>query len=283
MKYDLKGKFIAQIGSIGQGKENLYQPWGIFIENDVLVVLNENATEIKIFSLEGVYQSSFTIQNIWYCYSLFVKNGFIYLNIIQKSKPEDSEDELIAVYSKTGEVIQKIGPLVKCRSVYGYATFNEILMGASKDRLFWAHVNTPRMGYGRIDHYENSTITNLITTKMPEFRNHAEWAKNEGHDTPDEEKQNKNHQMRFVRYCYGFWVDEQNRIYYASLVLSDSTKTHKSIYAIRVIQDDGKILETIIPRFRGEIIELSHMIVGPQNVRYGIGEIKGKTLFFKFS
>jgi len=282
MKYSPKGLHLAQIGSIGQGKENLFNPWGVAVENNSLYILNEEGSEVKIFDVDGCFQSSFKVIEAWYAHSICVSHGVIYLNAIQKVRPAEKAEELIFVYSENGKMIRKMGRVIKCNSLAGYWTFNQIIMSASDKGMFWAFVYHPSIWMWRKDGAQKEINLALESNEIPEIGDRAEKAKNERYDLPETEKMDTDLKMNVLIYCNGFGIDQSEQLYYAFYLDSrqQSKSGIKSI--IFVFNQNLRLMRKIIPQFMGESLIVSHLLFGPNDIRYGLGIVKGKTLLFKF-
>lgn len=282
MKYDQKGVFQVQIGGIGQEKAYLFYPIGLYVSNGLLYVLNDGGREIKIFSTDGEFRSSFRIDKAWSSNSICVIGDLIYVNVIEKKQPTENKRCLISVYSKDGQLIRTMGEIVKCNSLIGYSVFNQIIIAAADSRLFWAFVNIPLIGREDLIKINGYDIFDLKELKLPEITAKVERIKLKGLDTPETIKPDTELKIKYINYCAGFGVDRKMQMYYVIREYPDGPSQSDIKCHLLVIEKSGKIEKKLILQHEGENLIVSHLLFGPGDSRYGLGKIKGKILLFTF-
>lgn len=121
MKYDKNGKFLQQIGSVGQGPGELLNPINFDIGDDgTIYVWNNGNGRIEIFDRNGVYIHSFKIPfaSMRCCGMAVDSQGNVYLN-------SPSADSLITVFSKDGKKIKQFGVIKKYKRLLETKVFNQ--------------------------------------------------------------------------------------------------------------------------------------------------------------
>lgn len=282
MKYDSKGVFLLQIGSIGQTKECLFSPVGLSLGKDILYVLNEGGREIKMFTTNGEYMSSFRIEKAWTSYSICAIGDLIYVNVIKNKQPKEENRGLISVFSKDGRLVRTMGKIVKCNSLGGYFVFNKIILAAVDNRLYWAFKNIPLINSENLGNEDEGNILDLRKLGVPEMMARAEKAKMPGFDTPDTIKPETDLLTNSYIFCNAFGVDDKEQIFYVIQEYPDAPGQNGIKCHLLVIKKDGKSKKKIILQHDGLDIIVSHLLFGPGELRYGIGEIKGQILLFNF-
>lgn len=282
LKYDQKGGFQVQIGRIGQEKEGFISPVGFCVSNGLLYVLNEGGREIKIFSTNGEYRSSFRVDNAWLSNSICVVGDLIYVNVIEKKQPTENKGCLISVYSKDGRLVRMMGEIVKCNSLVGYSVFNQIIMATADSRLFWAFVNIPLIGREDLKKINGYDFFDLKELKLPEIAAKIKRTKVKGLDTPETIKPDTELKITYINYCAGFGIDRKIRMYYVIQEYPEGPGQGGIKCHLLVIGKSGKIEKKLILQHEGGNLIVSHLLFGPGDSRYGLGKIKGKILLFKF-
>lgn len=273
LKFNKDGKFISQIGSIGQSEKDLYNPVGIFVTNNTLYILDDAGKKIKLFSLNGNYLSSFAIENAHLSGSLYVCNDLILVNVKYRNKESYNQEKLIAIFNKKGKRIKNVGKIIKCNKIAGYLTFNSIFINVVDNIIFGGFSYYPVIFAfdfeGRELFYKN------LTDLVKEIQELIEYGKKMGFDTPESMKEEWG--VRAVIYCSGFGVDKNKHIYYALNV------SHQKKYLVLHFDEKGALLEKIIFKNGKRVIQVIHLYVDEQGNRWGIGFIEKDGFFlFKF-
>jgi len=278
LKFNNKGEFIDQIGSIGQEKEDFFSPLAFCIKGDFIYVLNNAGRELKIFSLSGDFISSFVIENAWQSEALCVNSDHIFITVKDKDRTTYNDNKLISIFNFEGEEINNIGKIVKCESHIGYREFNSVYINVIENRIFGAFRNRPIIFGYEIDG-KRLFIKDLRSFNLLEIQRKIEHEKALGFDTPNTKK--SGYSLRFITFCTGFGVGQDTHLYYAinnyDLTIPDMAKCY-----ILHFNEKGNLIEKIIPKKEGEILRVRDLFINNKNIRYGIG-LKNKNAFlFKF-
>lgn len=121
MKYDKKGKFLQQIGRVGQGPGELLDPINFDIDDEgTIYVWNYGNSRIEIFDGNGNYIHSFKIlfPTARWAGMAVGPAGSIYLNL-------PSSGSLIVVFTKTGEKIKQFGKIKEFKNPLKTMIFNQ--------------------------------------------------------------------------------------------------------------------------------------------------------------
>gem|GEM_PF-3098104 len=141
IKSDMKGKFLFQIGEVGQGEENLFKPTGIFIEQNELFVLNNFGREIKRFALDGKFISAFKLEGSnENAKSFFVNGKYIFVNQLGKG---NREGKLISIYSRDGKFLRKIGKGYGLSDYIANVAFNNVYFTVTGNTLYGCFSTSP--------------------------------------------------------------------------------------------------------------------------------------------
>ncbi|NIR08616.1 MAG: hypothetical protein GTN82_24615, partial [Candidatus Aminicenantes bacterium] len=182
LKFGENRQFLMQFGGIGQEKDSLYYPSGIFLYKGTLFILDQEGRKIKSFSLDGSFLSSFDIKDAFSTESIFIANDEIMLSVKYRSKDGYNENRLISVFSLTGQKLRDFGTVVKSVKYGGYLVFNRIRIFGQGKRVFTPHNFWPLVRIFE-DEQEIKTI-NLLETNLEEIKSLAEDGKKRNADTP---------------------------------------------------------------------------------------------------
>ncbi len=278
LKFDNKGQFIDQIGSIGQEKKDLFSPLAFCTEEDSIYVLNNAGRELKVFSLSGDFISSFLVENAWQSEALCVYGDHIFITVKYKDKTAFNENKLISIFNFEGDEIINIGKIIKCESYIGYREFNSAYINVIENRIFGAFRNRPIIFGYDIDG-KQLFLKDLRNFNLPEIQRKMEQEKALGLDTPNTKR--SGYSLKFMTFCTGFGVGQDMNLYYA-INNSDLTKHDMAKCYILHFNEKGTLIEKIIPKKEGEILRVRGIFIKNENIRYGIG-LKSKNAFlFKF-
>lgn len=274
LKYRKNGEYIGQIGGIGQGEEDLFNPLGLYVEDDRVFILNNAGREMKIFSTEGDYLSSFKIENAWLADCVCVEGDFIFVGVRYLDEEHYNQRGLITVFDWQGKKIKEIGKIVRCASRIGYQCFNEIFMSMADKEIFGAFKNRPIIFCYGANGKEHFWI-NLGNVAIEEIRRLIEREKSEGFETPETKK--TDFSLRFLNYCRGFGADEKGRLYY-----SIKSVDNRHSYILLQFNKKGKLSERMALKSRGESIVTEFIFIDCRGNRYGIGKAGKQTILFQF-
>lgn len=280
LEFDLKGVLISEIGGIGQGDDALFSPIAIAIENNSLYVLNDGGRQVKIFSLDGKYQFSFAIDNAWTSHSLLVDGDSILVNVIDKYRQILNDGMLISIYDQTGQLINKIGPIIQCNSFAGYRGFNSIRISAHDDRVYYAFNYQPLISWCDRDGSQNGTmdLRNLDIYGVEAIVKRTETSE---YDTPETKKEDSDLSLTMMGYCSGFGVDETGCFYYAVNAFPSDSQDDLDDY-ILYFNDKHKLMKKIQLKIEGETVFARNLLIHHSRGRYAVGTVKEKILLLKF-
>lgn len=274
LKYTKEGEFIGQIGGIGQGKEDLFNPLGLYIKDDQAFILNNAGKELKIFSAEGAYISSFKIENGWRADSLCVDSDFIYVGVRYLDEKNYNQHGLITVFDKQGRRIDEMGKIILCASRIGYLHFNNVFLSMARNKIFGAFKNRPIIFCYGTDGKEQFYI-NLEKAGIEEVRGLIEKEKSEGFDTPETKKTDGS--LRMINYCRAFGADKKGNFYYS---IWSTDNQHP--YIILQFNNKGKLVKKFVLKSRGRSIIAECIFIDSRGKRWGIGKAGENIILFQF-
>lgn len=271
LKFAVNGEFIYQIGSIGQGKKDLYYTQGFFLRGDKVFVLNHTGREIKVFNRNGKYISGFKIPKASFSHTLYVYGNKIITDTKYKELKNYNKQKLISVFNEKGKKIKSFGRILKCQTFLGYKQFNSIYIDIIDNNIVGAFANYPIIF--RYDFDGNEIFyKDLRKLKIREIQALKERSLKLGMDTPESIK--TDNALRFVNYCSGFGANRDHQIYYSV----------KNKYCVLHFDENGNLLEKLILKLRNNPLTVEKMYVNEKGIFYGLGILsKGKRkIFFKF-
>lgn len=276
IKISKAGEEIGQIGSIGQEKEDLYNPAGVFIQDGTIYVLNDKGREVKALSLDNHFLRAFKIDNCWMTGSLLVYGNFILTAERTANANNYNKTKLLSVRTKNGELKRSFGKITKSNSQIGYLMFNDIFLQLVDNRIFGAFKYYPVIfAYdfgGRELYYKN------LSSSVTEIKDLNARVKDKGFDTPDTYKEEDDFSYRGVQYCFGFGVDKKINIYYA-LWVGNNLQTG---YLLLCLNGKGDVIERIMYKKDDSVIRIEAIFTDHKNRIHIIGFIDKQVIWFKF-
>jgi hypothetical protein len=270
--YSINGDFVRQIGSIGKDDESLFYPNGIFIDNDILYILDDDGQKLKRFTLFGEYLSGFKMPEIKTASSLIVYNNEIFIAGIYKNELEYDKKGLVSIYSQNGKKNGELGIPIPCKPITPFQIFNKVYFSFRKGKLFGAFRFLPVIfAYEKTG---NKVFQKKLTGKGFEEVQFLEKECTEMKvDTPQKIKKQK--KVRVMDYCYGFGVDSNN-LYYA---LNYKRRSQGVIFCINF---NGNITEKIVLKLNGKSVRIQRLYCNQKNDRYAVIFIDSKFYLIKF-
>lgn len=279
LKYDGRGRFLRQIGSIGQSFGDLYAPIACWVKGDVLFILNDGGKEVSRFSLDGTALSSFEIKEAWLSDSLCVGDHYLFAGVKYSDPTNYNSLPLLTAFSEDGKKTADIGRLIQTSFRAGYINFNKIVLAVSGQTIFGAFIHQPIIFSYAFDGTERFYVS-LDDIAIPQFEEKSKKAHDGTRDTPDVQKTDLS--FRGVVYCEGFGVGPDMSIYYA---INDYRRlpANERKHLILNIDKNGLLNEKLILRHKGRNIRTYGLYIDPRGIRYGIGSIQDENCFlFKF-
>lgn len=260
-KFSPKGQLIRQIGSKGKRDPELYYPVSILVDKDSLLIGDFEGGKIKRFSLDGEFISVFEIENGIHLNTIRVRNGLIYTDVRYKVDGF-AQKKLITVFNEKGEKNKEFGKIVGKTNWVSYRVFNSSIFEIGGDGIYGSFMFHPVIFKYDTDG-EMIFFKNLSEYIIPEIDVLSETEKERGLDTPGEKKSAPSNQLRFIRYCGGFSIGENDHLYYALSGFAD-------IPYILHFDSKGKFLRKIFLTYNDEIIKIQGLFIRKQS-NYVVG------------
>jgi hypothetical protein len=242
LKFGENRQFLMQFGSIGQEKDSLYYPSGIFLYKGTLFILDQEGKKVKSFSLYGSFLSSFEIKDAFSTESIFIANDEILLSVKCRSNKGYNENRLVSVFSLTGQKLRDFGNVVKSVKYDGYLMFNRVRVFGQGKRVFIPHNFWPLV---RIFEGEKEIKTiNLLDLELDEINEIAGDGKKRNVDTPLSITGEKG--VRSMIYCSGFSPISQKEFYYAA----NFERNTKSV--LFILDENGRCKKRMKFEFMGK-------------------------------
>ncbi len=277
LKYDPMGSFIRQIGSIGQGAEDLFNPFGIFIDDDILYILNKFGCELKFFSENGEYLKSFQINDALRSDSISVQSNKIAISIKYKKKANYDSNKLISIFNIDGTFSHSIGKIIKTNSYKGFHKFNSVFINRVENIFFGAFQNPPVIFANDLSG-EELYYKDLREYNLPEIVSLMKKEKSLKLDTPETKITTQS--IKSIKYCHGFCTNSHFHVFYA-INMYDAAINTEMRSVIYHFDEYGQPIEKIFPMRLGENIEIKNLYIDKGNTLNGIGVLNGNAFLFK--
>jgi len=224
--FSMEGKYVRKIGGRGQGPGELLLPTYFNIDNEGdIYVYDEGNHRISIFSKEGKFINSFRIQHRLFAFSV-TENQEIVANL-------NGEEYYITVYSRNGDVIRKIGKVVKYLDHPGFnSMFAEgfpFFVGNKQYYLFFSY--TPLLKI--FD--EKGELIKDVNIELPEV---IDRMKTTNAPKPGD----KDFGLHWVKFYSG--IIFKNNYFYIMPIFRDKESYHTDIYKIDL---QLEVLKKMIP------------------------------------
>ncbi len=270
LKFSKDDRFIKEIGSIGQGEKNLFQPAGVAVEKGVVYVLDNGGRKIKSFSVEGEYLADFEIEKAFGTDSLCVTDDVILASVKYKRNEDFNKHNLITIFGKNGKIIKSIGKIIKCQTYAGYLTFNTIFISAMDKTIFGTFGFYPVIfAYdinGKEIFYKN------LAPSIQDIRELKEYAEEKGFDRPEYTK--KEGKILTAKYCSGFALDSKNKhLYYAT---NNFTLNN---FVVLKFNLKGEFIERIAFKMENKNFPTVHIFIDKKKPSLGSGMDRKKRNF----
>ena len=211
MKYTMGGKFVTQIGSIGQDDESLYYPSGIAIDLGILYILDQEGRRIKLFTLDGDFISGFQIHDAYGAESISVKDSKVFASVKYNNK-ESNQNKLVSVFNSEGNRIDEFLSLIETVSFPAHVMFNKVVLFSRDSAIYSGHKFFPILRRYDLKN-RREWIKDLLEANIDEIHGIYEEGKRRSVDQPNSIKEEDG--VFAMNYCTGLAVGVDGFIYYA--------------------------------------------------------------------
>lgn len=211
VQYDSSGKFVKQIGSVGQGPGDLLHPDYFDLKNNKLFVVENGNKRVSIFSISGNFIHSFKIPSFPQAMIYVNSRDEIYLN-----QPTIG-GYLFDVYDSTGQKIRSLipaepfeHPAFKGPNPLATWAYNQVYIQFDKnDNIFAFFVARPLYRYfsntGELLMEKNIQLPEIDTTKC--------WAERNRKSFMERMKKEPNpNSISYIGFFYNFCLLPDNDI-----------------------------------------------------------------------
>lgn len=264
VKFNSKGEFVCQIGSIGQGEKDLYSPIAICIDGNSILVSNREGKAVKRFSLNGEFISSFDIPDVFLVDTIRAHDGKIYCDA--RYKTDDwYKRNAISVFDAGGKFLKGIGKSLKTTEMFTYQFFNTVYFQVQGNHIIGAFKSSPVIYKYDLD---GRTVFYIDLGKLniPEVDEKLKQVNESAYDTPGQRKSTDSNTIMGVFYSTGCVVDPDGHLYYDFITSSES-------HIILHFDSSGSLLEKLILEKEDHPVILRGIYIR-KSVRYGIGSFK---------
>ncbi|MEM0173748.1 MAG: hypothetical protein QXI16_04500, partial [Sulfolobaceae archaeon] len=245
-------------------------------KNEVFI-LNNAGKEIKVFSLDGDFHSSFKIEKAWISDSIAVNERLIITDTRYASGNNYNSLRLISMFDHKGKKLEEIGKIIKCASMIGYLNFNQAYLALKKDQIFGAFDNRPILFSYKKDGTE-IIFKDLEKDGFEEIIIKAKKERDENFDTPETIKSDNN--LRYLNYCSGFSVDKGLNVYYAiNIYYENSNRPYSLIY---VFNKKFQLKKKLLPKYMNNTVTIKSILIDHKNSRFIIAQTERGLVLFKF-
>lgn len=262
VKYNRKKEFVCQIGSIGQGEKDLYEPSAICVDGDSILVSYRQGKKIKRYSLTGEFISSFDIVDCFQINTLRALAGKIYCDA-RYSSDDWYKRNAISVFDAGGKYLKEIVKSLKTPDSFTYEFFNTSYFQVGDNGIIGAFKSSPVIFKYDLDGH-SIFYKNLGKMNLPEVDERLKIVSEEDiYDTPEERKSADLSTIQGVYYSNGCIVDDSGHIYYDFIAFAG---THVLLH----FDSDGNLLEKLVLERENRPVSIFG-IYTRNSVRYGLG------------
>jgi len=211
LKIDKGGSFVKQIGSKGKESENLFNPVGIFVRDNILYVLDHNGCKVKQFNTDGEFIEEFEIEGASSTWEIFVDDKYIYLHTFYKDRENFQNHKLFTIFTKDGKPVKQIGDPIPTNHPHSFKVTNRGHFSVVNGNIYIAFVHLPIVaGYD----FDGNRILYKDLRKMDIYEVNAlgRDAEKRGVDLPTSINGPR---ARVYIYCDGFSTGHDNHYYYS--------------------------------------------------------------------
>jgi len=282
LEYDQTGKFIKQIGRIGQDQEGLYQPRGLYVGNQRILVLNKAGKSIKAFSFEGHCLFEWDIEKSYISDSpIEDADGNIWANVRYRD-PEQKDTfndyPLITLIGPDGVIKRGVGKIIPCRNLVQYRVFNSCFLAISGRKILGGFKYFPIIF--AYDLQGNEIFRkDLREFGLPEIQWLENKAREKGFDRP-ETPPKKEFGVQTVIYCRGISVDKNGHIYHVVNQYQDNNLGRGVIIHFDPL---GNFLEKIfLKKGNADVGIIMGIWIDPKGRRFAVGYENKNWFLFNF-
>jgi hypothetical protein len=261
VKCSREKEFVCQIGSIGQGEKDIYEPGAICIDGDSILVTYRLGKKIKRYSLNGEFISSFDIANCFQINTLRTHAGKIYCDA-RYSSDDWRKRNAISVFDAGGKLLAEIGKSLKTPDLFTYEFFNASYFQVGDKGITGAFKSSPVIfkydADGRSIFYKD-----LGKMNIPEVDERLKIVSEDIYDTPEERKSADPDIIQGVFYSNGCIVENSGDIYYDFLSFSGA-------HVLLHFDSGGNLLEKLVLEKENRPVSIFGIYI-KNTVRYGIG------------
>jgi hypothetical protein len=270
LKFDMRGNFLGQIGSIGQGNKDLFYPQGIFIHQNSVYVLDDSGSKLKMYSQEGDFLSCLEIDDKVNVKSFFVTKNLIILNALHKKNFNKTKP--ISIYTKKFTKINEIGKIVVTPSSTASSVFNEMFVVFYDNSIYGCLKTLPIIFRNNVNGIE-IVYKDLREMNIKEILTIENQGKKRGVDSPESIKDNN--RIRSMIYCDGFGISGNGDIYYAL----NYDRARRGL--ILHMNSEGELIEKIILKVNDEQPRIERILIR-KNETFALLNKNNNFLFCKF-
>jgi hypothetical protein len=253
LKYDENGRYLCQIGGIGQGNNDLIFPSGIYIYEDSLYVLDDFGHTLKSFSLAGEYRDKISIESEFECTSFVVSKNTAAFNILSRKDARPSGSLFIMI---SNDHRKAVGRTIVAGSALASRVFNRLFLSNGGNSVFGAHQCFPVIFRYTM---EGREVYYRDLKGIREIAKLEKWGIHNKVGTPSAPGSNK--KVSALIFCSGFAVDNNLLTYYAI----NSNRAKKG--TILVFDETGNLLQRIVPLFKNKTIHIERILIQDNRLR----------------
>jgi len=262
LKYDIRGRFLQEIGGLGQGTEDLYWPYGIVLSGEEIVVLNAAGREIKTFDKNGKCISRFEMPGAQGSKSLVASDRSVVTDMRYQDEGRLRKQDLLAAFSLDGKALHHFGRLLSSNSAGAQLAFNTTRLGMSGTSIFGAYYVYPAIFGYRIDGTE-LFFRHLSVLNIPEFE---AILRDQKQDLDPAKPNYQNRSLNLTFLCANILARSESIFYY---VLNH--------YPYIIIFDgNGFPIRRLHIRLSHHSIRIRSFTLGPGDTVYGVIQAVGK-------
>lgn len=214
--FDKTGRFIRQIGQVGQKQGDLYWPDGVAIWNDKLYILNNRGEnqQVKVFSKTGTFLSATSLPKGMISISLNVTEEGILVNLRpSKHKYWDKNRPIIGIMKENSGLARELVEPFPCEDSLPAEMLNMVEVKPFSGKLYGIFRNYPIIFCYDLKTGKTIFRRELSAADYPEVAQKREKAQMNAADAPG--RQNIPGQLIGVIYLTAFMVTDDENLHVA--------------------------------------------------------------------
>ncbi len=276
LKYNKEGRFLKQIGQIGQVEDGLYYPIGLRVQNGKVYILNVEGKNLKTFDTEGRFISRIEFDNAYCAESMVKENDRFYVNIRYKDKENFNKQKLISIFSDNGAKKGSFVRVLQPARLYPFSEFNACYLEKENGKLYGAFKCYPVIFCYDLKDGREIYYRDLLKDGIAEFDALYQFGIDNGADLPHDLKMERG--VKTVLYIKAFAAAPNGDVYLGLCLENNPTQA-----IVLRFDDKGILKKRLRLKWKGQSISfVGKIIFQAPGKRYVAGQLESGKDFHLF-